>query len=89
MTDPIAAIDAFLAEHADERLADYVDFLRIPSIGTLSEHRQDMVAAAAFVAERMTRWGLEHVEVSALAMDDSDVSLAIRAFWTGWPGMVS
>jgi len=65
MTDPIAAIDAFLAEHAAERLADYVDFLRIPSIGTLSEHRQDMVAAATFVADRMTKWGLEHVEVSA------------------------
>jgi acetylornithine deacetylase/succinyl-diaminopimelate desuccinylase-like protein len=64
MTDAVAKIDAFLESTASERLADYVDFLRIPSVGTLSEHGADMVAAATFVADRLERWGLEHVEVS-------------------------
>ncbi len=64
MTSDISRIDAFLDRTADERLADYVDFLRIPSIGTLSEHRDDMATAARFVAERLERWGLEHAEVS-------------------------
>jgi len=64
MMDQIARLDAFLERTAGERLADYVDFLRIPSIGTLSEHRQDMIGAARFVADHLERWGLEHVEVS-------------------------
>src|SRR3712207_8746503 len=33
--------EAFLERTAEERLADYVEFLRIPSIGTLSEHKDD------------------------------------------------
>ncbi len=64
MTDAIARIDAFLERTAAERLDDYVDFLRVPSIGTLPEHREDMIATARFLAQRMERWGLEHVEVS-------------------------
>jgi acetylornithine deacetylase/succinyl-diaminopimelate desuccinylase-like protein len=65
MNDALARVEALLARTADERLADYLELLRIPSIGTLGEHRADMRAAAAFLAERLERWGLEHVEVSA------------------------
>jgi len=61
----LSAIEAFLAATAPERLEDYLDFLRIPSISTLSQHGGDMHAAAAFLVERLTRWGLEHAEVSA------------------------
>jgi acetylornithine deacetylase/succinyl-diaminopimelate desuccinylase-like protein len=64
MSDAVARIDAWLAETEAERLADYLDFLRIPSIGTLSEHHGDVEAAARFLAERLERAGLEHVEVS-------------------------
>jgi len=64
MSDAIARIDSWLAETQAERLADYLDFLRIPSIGTLSKHQQDMVAAARFLAERLERAGMEHIEVS-------------------------
>jgi acetylornithine deacetylase/succinyl-diaminopimelate desuccinylase-like protein len=62
--DSIAAIDDFLAATVDERLADYQEFLRIPSIGTLSEHAPDVERAAQFVADRLTRMGVENVEVS-------------------------
>ncbi len=64
MTAAIERIESYLAETADERLEDYKAFLRIPSIGTLSEHRPDMVAAATYVADHLRSAGLEHVEVS-------------------------
>ncbi|MFN8623191.1 MAG: dipeptidase [Chloroflexota bacterium] len=67
MSDALARVEAFLAGTANERLEDYVDFLRIPSISALSEHKEDMVRAARFVADRLTSWGLEHVEVSPTA----------------------
>ncbi|MGZ6294483.1 MAG: dipeptidase, partial [Candidatus Limnocylindrales bacterium] len=64
MSDPYAELEAYLAEQAKSRLADYLAFLRIPSISTLPEHVPDMRHAATFLAERMRRIGLEHVEIS-------------------------
>jgi acetylornithine deacetylase/succinyl-diaminopimelate desuccinylase-like protein len=57
-------IDAWIDRTADERLADYVDFLRIPSIGTLNEHDPDTRAAANFLVERFQQIGFEHVEAA-------------------------
>jgi len=57
-------LDAFVERTADARLADYLDLLRIPSIGTLSENDPDTRAAAHFVADRFAGMGFEHVEVS-------------------------
>ncbi|HET7678393.1 MAG TPA: dipeptidase [Candidatus Limnocylindrales bacterium] len=69
MTDRAAPADLgdlerHLDETAERRLADYLDFLRIPSIGALAEHAADMHTAAAFVAERLEAMGVEHVEVA-------------------------
>jgi acetylornithine deacetylase/succinyl-diaminopimelate desuccinylase-like protein len=64
VSDPYAELEAYLAEHAESRLADYLEFLRIPSISTLPEHVPDMRRAATFLAERMGRIGLEQVEIS-------------------------
>lgn len=64
MSTPIEAIDAYLARTADERLEDFQEFLRIPTIGSLSEHDDDMRRGAAWIAEHMRQTGLEHVEVS-------------------------
>jgi acetylornithine deacetylase/succinyl-diaminopimelate desuccinylase-like protein len=60
----IAEMDAFLDRTARERLDDYVEFLRIPSVGASSEHREDMRRAANFVAERLRKMGVEHVDVA-------------------------
>ena len=60
----IEEIDAFIERTADERLAEFLDFLRIPSIGTLSEHDGDTRAAADFLVERFTSIGFENVEAS-------------------------
>jgi acetylornithine deacetylase/succinyl-diaminopimelate desuccinylase-like protein len=67
MSDALARVEAFIEATAEERMDDYLAFLRIPSISALSEHKADMVAAAEFVASRLSAWGLEHVEVSPTA----------------------
>jgi acetylornithine deacetylase/succinyl-diaminopimelate desuccinylase-like protein len=64
VSDVRPALDAFLERTRDERLQDYLAFLRIPSIGTLTEHAADMRAAAAFATERLAAWGFEHAEAS-------------------------
>jgi len=66
MTDvaAMAEIDDFIERTADERLADYLEFLRIPSIGTLKEHDADVRAAAQFLVDRLERMGFENVEAS-------------------------
>ncbi len=64
MSAGVADAERFLERNAEARLADYLAFLRIPSISALSEHRDDIRAAAAFVADRLTAMGIEHVEVS-------------------------
>jgi len=60
----LAEIDAFIERTADERLADYLEFLRIPSIGTLSQHDGDVRAAAQFLVDRLKKMGFENVEAS-------------------------
>ena len=65
MTAAFADLDAFFERTADERLADYLDLLRLPSIGAQKEHDGDMRATAEFVADRFERMGFEHVEVVA------------------------
>ena len=67
MPHDLSALEVFLDRTTPERLEDYLAFLRIPSISTLSEHAADMHTAAGFLVERLTRWGLEHAEVSETA----------------------
>jgi acetylornithine deacetylase/succinyl-diaminopimelate desuccinylase-like protein len=63
-SDALLEIDSFLDRTRDERLADYLDFLRIPSIGTLHAHDADTRAAADFLVERLRNMGFENVEAS-------------------------
>ncbi|MDP8904947.1 MAG: dipeptidase [Chloroflexota bacterium] len=63
-SDSLAEVEGYLERTAEQRLADYLDFLRIPSIGTLAQHARDVRAAAEFVARRLSEAGVEHVEVS-------------------------
>jgi acetylornithine deacetylase/succinyl-diaminopimelate desuccinylase-like protein len=67
MTAPLADIDTRLDETRAEALAEYLDFLRIPSISALPDHAGDCRRAAGFLAERLREAGLEHVEVSDTA----------------------
>jgi acetylornithine deacetylase/succinyl-diaminopimelate desuccinylase-like protein len=60
----LVAVEDYLDRTAQERLDDYVAFLRIPSISTLSERRDDVRRTAEFVADHLRASGAEHVEVS-------------------------
>lgn len=57
-----ATIDAFVQENRQRFLEELNEFLRIPSISTLPEHRSDIERAAAFVAGSLKAAGLENVE---------------------------
>jgi acetylornithine deacetylase/succinyl-diaminopimelate desuccinylase-like protein len=63
-TSSAAAAARHYAETHNERfLADLMELLRIPSISTLPNHREDVRQAAEFVATHLRRAGLEQVEV--------------------------
>ncbi len=53
----------YLNEHQDRFVDELVDFLRIPSISSLTEHRPDVIAAAEWVKSRMLRAGIESVKI--------------------------
>src|SRR5437660_2710440 len=55
--------DAFVHESQDRFLEELKTFLRIPSISTLPEHRDDIDRAARFVADSLGAAGLENVEI--------------------------
>ena len=44
-------------------LGELKDLLRIPSVSTLPEHKDDVRRAAQFVADEMKRIGMENVDV--------------------------
>ena len=58
-----AAVDTFVVQNRNRLLAELKEFVRIPSISTLPEHRLDVERAASFVAHSLTAAGLENVEV--------------------------
>src|SRR5947199_759440 len=58
---------AFARENQGRFLNELKDLLRIPSVSTLPEHKNDVRRAAEFVASQMKRIGLENVEIIATA----------------------
>jgi len=59
---PSAAV-AYAQKNQERFLSELKDLLRIPSVSTLPEHKEDVRRAAQFVADEMKRIGLEHVEI--------------------------
>src|SRR6202030_2933151 len=57
------ATDTFVEQNQTRFLEELKDFLRIPSISTLPEHKPDVERAANFVADSLKRAGLENVEI--------------------------
>ena len=53
----------FIEEHKEQYVNELSDFLRIPSISSLSEHADDIKRAAEWVAERLRTAGMDAVEV--------------------------
>jgi acetylornithine deacetylase/succinyl-diaminopimelate desuccinylase-like protein len=53
----------FIEEHREQYVKELSDFLRIPSISSLSEHADDVKQAAEWVAARLRKAGMEAVDV--------------------------
>jgi acetylornithine deacetylase/succinyl-diaminopimelate desuccinylase-like protein len=59
---PLSA-EAFVESNRERLLDELFQFLRIPSISTLPEHREDIFRAARFVESRLQGVGMENVEI--------------------------
>jgi len=55
----------YLEDNQDRFLEELFDYLRIPSVSSLSEHASDVVRAAEWVADRFGAAGIENVEIMA------------------------
>lgn len=56
-------IDSFVRQNQERLLNELLTLLRIPSISTLPQHKNDIEAAAQYVAEALANAGLENVEI--------------------------
>lgn len=62
MPDANAAIE-YARKHKDESLRSLKDLLRIPSVSTLPEHKQDIDRAAHWLADTLNELGFSNVEI--------------------------
>ena len=56
-------LNEYIEQKHDEHLTDLYELLRIPSVSAQSQHKPDIERAAQWVAERLRRAGLAHVEI--------------------------
>jgi acetylornithine deacetylase/succinyl-diaminopimelate desuccinylase-like protein len=75
------ATDTFVEQNQTRFLEELKDFLRIPSISTLPEHKPDVQRAAHFVADSLKRAGLENVEIIS-----TDGNPLVYGDWLHAPG---
>jgi acetylornithine deacetylase/succinyl-diaminopimelate desuccinylase-like protein len=54
---------SFAKENQQRFLGELKNLLRIPSVSTAPEHKEDVRRAAIFVADELRRIGMENVEV--------------------------
>jgi len=60
-----STLATYLHKNRQRHLDEVCDWLRIPSISTLPEHKADIQQAAQWLAARLTAAGMENVEVIA------------------------
>lgn len=54
---------SYAREHQETFLAQLQEYLRIPSVSTLSEHKPDIERASRWIANEMRRIGLDNVQI--------------------------
>ena len=60
-------LDAYFTENREKHLEELNEFLRIPSISSLSEHKQDIQTAAEWLADKLQKLNIENVSVDQTA----------------------
>jgi acetylornithine deacetylase/succinyl-diaminopimelate desuccinylase-like protein len=76
-----SAAVSYARENQKRFLEELKDLLRIPSVSTLPEHKDDVLKAAEFIANELKRIGMEHVEVIKTAGHP-----LVYADWLNAPG---
>jgi acetylornithine deacetylase/succinyl-diaminopimelate desuccinylase-like protein len=71
----------FAHRRREAYLPELTELLRLPSISTLPEHREDVRATAAWIAERLRALGMDTVEVC-----ETPGHPIVYAEWCGAPG---
>lgn len=69
-------IDGYFTEQRAEHLGQLKEFLRIPSISSLSEHKGDMQKAAEWLMDSFQKAGLEN-----LSIDETDGQPVVYGDW--------
>ena len=60
-------IDAYFSNNREKHLEELKEFLRIPSISSLSEHKEDVQNAAKWLEQKLTALNMENVSVDQTA----------------------
>ncbi|MCW1928737.1 dipeptidase [Bhargavaea beijingensis] len=74
--DHLNELDRYFTEQRDVHLAELNEFLKIPSISSLSEHKADMRNAAEWLAESLKAAGLENISI-----DETEGHPVVYADW--------
>lgn len=61
--DQLKQLDQFFAENRERHLEEMKEFLAIPSVSSLSEHKPDMKKAADHLANLLKKAGMENIQV--------------------------
>lgn len=59
----LQALTSYFETRREEHLNELKEFLRIPSVSALSDHKSDMQTAASWLADSLTKAGLENVSI--------------------------
>lgn len=59
----MSQLSDFVSKHHQQNVEELKELLRIPSISSLSEHKEDMQKAASWIANKLNNIGMEHVEI--------------------------
>ncbi len=67
MMTHLQELDAYFTEHREAHLNELNEFLRIPSISSLSEHKGDIQDAAKWLANAFEKLNLENISITQTA----------------------
>ncbi|MFS0777713.1 dipeptidase [Neobacillus sp. 3P2-tot-E-2] len=59
----MSQLSDFVSKQHHESVEELKELLRIPSISSLSEHKEDIQKAASWIANKLESIGMEHVEI--------------------------
>ncbi|MEH7495169.1 dipeptidase [Neobacillus niacini] len=59
----MSQLSDFVSKQHHESVEELKELLRIPSISSLSEHKEDIQKAASWIATKLKNIGMEHVEI--------------------------